>query len=649
MKKFLLIGLFLFGLLLVGVSQVIAANTATFEISKNPTSPTTGNILVSNTNITSDVLMLKFNVKNTAGSRLSFDEIKVFLGGQLNVFEKLYLVSGSNGNISSIKDFYNNNNGVYTFNLSTGYIIGSGITETFSVYADINGIGMNFDSESYISANFNDINGEDINGDEVIEIGSANGATQFLKSQLEGTPTGDKTPRIMMSPGAVNQHVDSNGVWQTDPDGVSGGWSSTQYPNDYGDRPIEYCKKFYSNITSVEAYKNETISTWRSRGNLGASTGTRMSYRCVQNTTTPSITVLSPNGGEVYQVGQQIPIKWTSTNIPATATINIILNNTSSEVSKNKSQSLGSVLNTGSTVVTIPSYLLSVLGKYFKITLDYTPYFTIVADSNAVHASDDSNNTFTITTSITEDGCLNGEVYSSTTGAKCQNTYIPVISGVSGPITLNVNQTGTWKVSASSLNDGGNLSYYVDWGDVYQLYSTSASQSNVSAQQSATFTHAYTTAGTYNPKFTVTNGKGSASTSLSVKVINPNDTTLPVGCTSKVGYSPITGMRCDESTNNGCLPGYKYSSTTGQPCFFTSSETTSSSNNTESRRSINRTLRLGVKGEDVKILQSFLNIAIDGSFGPETQRKVMEWQEQNGLKVDGLFGSQSIEKAGLDD
>ena len=40
----------------------------------------------------------------------------------------------------------------------------------------------------------------------------------------------------------------------------------------------------------------------------------------------------------------------------------------------------------------------------------------------------------------------------------------PVISGISGPQTLGVNQTGTWTVSASDKS-GSNLSYSVRWGD----------------------------------------------------------------------------------------------------------------------------------------------------------------------------------------
>ncbi len=106
----------------------------------------------------------------------------------------------------------------------------------------------------------------------------------------------------------------------------------------------------------------------------------------------------------------------------------------------------------------------------------------------------------------------------------------PVISGVSGPQTLNANQTGTWTVSAYDQN-GGTLSYSVNWGDAnYMMNGVSGSQ-NFQTSQSATFTHSYTQAGTYTPAFTVTsensiqcfkapcptNG-GSATTSLSVNV-----------------------------------------------------------------------------------------------------------------------------------
>ena len=92
-------------------------------------------------------------------------------------------------------------------------------------------------------------------------------------------------------------------------------------------------------------------------------------------------------------------------------------------------------------------------------------------------------------------------------------TQPPVISGINGPQSLNVNQQGTWTVKASAPN-GGNLSYSVIWGDEMEK-----NPAFNRLEQNATFTHSYSQAGIYNPSFTVTNRNGqSAQTSLSVNV-----------------------------------------------------------------------------------------------------------------------------------
>jgi hypothetical protein len=49
-------------------------------------------------------------------------------------------------------------------------------------------------------------------------------------------------------------------------------------------------------------------------------------------------------------------------------------------------------------------------------------------------------------------------------------------------------------------------------------------------------------------------------------------------------------------------------------------------------------LRLGSKGKNVELLQEFLNITVDGNFGPNTERAVKQWQKQNGLRDDGVVG-----------
>ncbi|MDO8619805.1 MAG: PKD domain-containing protein [bacterium] len=133
---------------------------------------------------------------------------------------------------------------------------------------------------------------------------------------------------------------------------------------------------------------------------------------------------------------------------------------------------------------------------------------------------------------------------------------VPVISGVSGPQTLGVNQEGTWTIKASSAN-GGNLSYSVVWGDenVYPSV-TSHAMRNVYSQQSATFSHSYLQAGTYTPTFTVTsqntiacittpcpsNG-GSTKTSLSVRVGDVTHSPSVTVTYPQAGYSLENGFK----------------------------------------------------------------------------------------------------------
>ncbi|ETB63916.1 TPA: hypothetical protein DIC38_01710 [Candidatus Nomurabacteria bacterium] len=109
------------------------------------------------------------------------------------------------------------------------------------------------------------------------EVGELRVQIALLKGSQMATAlsaTNDMTPRIMYWWGMVNQHIDSNGVWQTDSDGSSGANLDK----------LTYCKKFWTNTVSVEDYKNETIDTWRAAGNRGAYTGTKMSFKCVQLT-----------------------------------------------------------------------------------------------------------------------------------------------------------------------------------------------------------------------------------------------------------------------------------------------------------------------------------------------------------------------------
>lgn len=115
----------------------------------------------------------------------------------------------------------------------------------------------------------------------------------------------------------------------------------------------------------------------------------------------PWIRVTSPNGGEVYQPGQQINVTWTSCNITSSATIGVILNQGDAQTWSEGNPFIledgapdSQSLNDGSQIVTIPS---SVLNGDYKIWVrhEYDDF-----TGNAYH--DSSNNFFLITD---EEGC----------------------------------------------------------------------------------------------------------------------------------------------------------------------------------------------------------------------------------------------------
>lgn len=58
-------------------------------------------------------------------------------------------------------------------------------------------------------------------------------------------------------------------------------------------------------------------------------------------------------------------------------------------------------------------------------------------------------------------------------------------------------------------------------------------------------------------------------------------------------------------------------------------------------------LRIGSKGNEVKILQEYLGLKADGDFGPKTQRQVKAWQKRNQLKADGIVGPKTWDAMGL--
>jgi hypothetical protein len=58
-------------------------------------------------------------------------------------------------------------------------------------------------------------------------------------------------------------------------------------------------------------------------------------------------------------------------------------------------------------------------------------------------------------------------------------------------------------------------------------------------------------------------------------------------------------------------------------------------------------LKVGSKGNEVKLLQEFLEIGADGIFGKGTEKSVKEFQKINGLVADGIVGASTWDCMGL--
>lgn len=284
------------------------------------------------------------------------------------------------------------------------------------------------------------------------------------------------------------------------------------------------------------------------------------------NTVKETIKVISPNGGETIRIGQKYNIKWESYNLSGPK-VNVFLEDDSINCPSGivgcwSSYAIAGLIQNDGSYLWDTSLNLFGSGGPNTYTIRPGVNYRIKVCSSMTDVCDESDNYFSFVSS---------------------QINTPVISGISGPQRLNVNQTGTWKVMATDSNDG-NLSYSVNWGDNFYREAISSALPPQQNDQQATFTHSYAVSGVYNPVFTVTNQNGvSAKTSLSVNVGN----------------------------------------------------------------SIVRTLRVGHKGEDVKFLQSILGINSDGSFGPKTRARVIEWQIANGLTADGIFGPASRMKANI--
>lgn len=285
--------------------------------------------------------------------------------------------------------------------------------------------------------------------------------------------------------------------------GVSGhlyNWSvGTRVPTEYSDE--EY-------ITPDGAYKIQVC-----RAGTSICDSSDSYFKIVSASISKSITIISPNGGETLMVGKESLIKWQDNTPvaicpigaycapPAPKSYDIKLSGYTTPCTERICpMSLVRLPYTIARSVSGPSYSWNT-GKVLESSQPISdgPYLIQVC-SEGLDVCDSSDSYFKITSN--------------------SSIGLPTISGVSGPSTLAVGQQGTWTVKASDSSNG-NLYYSVVWGD--EANTTCASggpcaTTSAQYQQTATFTHVYSKAGYFSPRFTVTNANGSAGTTLSVNV-----------------------------------------------------------------------------------------------------------------------------------
>ncbi len=225
---------------------------------------------------------------------------------------------------------------------------------------------------------------------------------------------------------------------------------------------------------------------------------------CAGNATTTPVsllTVVSPNGGEGWQRGSYQKITWKYGFEFKITPIEIWLNAASTGGSCPVGQTCpvgAASYLIGKTDTAHSSYGWSV-GKALNGVVIPSGAYTV-----QVRAIDGNGN------SLAKDS---SDSHFKIYDLPPSNNLPPSISGVSGPTTLNVGQSGTWSVRASDPENGA-LSYSVIWGD-----ETTAGSGSSGIVQTATFTHTYSRTGTFTPTFTVTdNANQSVRTSLSVAV-----------------------------------------------------------------------------------------------------------------------------------
>ena len=110
------------------------------------------------------------------------------------------------------------------------------------------------------------------------------------------------------------------------------------------------------------------------------------------------------------------------------------------------------------------------------------------------------------------------------------------------------------------------------------------------------------------------------------------------------GYSADNTFTTNNCPSFGSTLAYRTNYVAQQQAIASSTTSTPNQTITNEVQKITKNLKFGIKNNDVKTVQTYLNktfnlsLALDGRFGPKTKSAVIQFQKANELKADGIVG-----------
>lgn len=206
------------------------------------------------------------------------------------------------------------------------------------------------------------------------EPGVSNYSLNFILDDDQSSTT-PNTRTLQLSPGTYNISETQIAGWTT-------GWS---------------CAPGFEGGTDSGTGNTNTVD-------IGAGKSVTCTYTNMQTpissctpTTSPWIKLISPNGGEVYQAGQQITVRWESCNVSKTNQELVVSLWYGGPGPNTGNLFAVATMNDGIETFTIPQSSVFAqrgyqLGKFYKATVEIPG----IDAQPQVHAGDDSDNLFTI-------------------------------------------------------------------------------------------------------------------------------------------------------------------------------------------------------------------------------------------------------------